>query len=283
MIDEAIACLHRQYTFDPRRIHALGISAGGLQSTAHAVLRSQYIASIAAISGGAGPLKTAEERERDKATAPCGADIGCARELAWGYADDETVYDSTSAQILFHGGTRDVVAGNSFKQLSITAEKEVKRSGKFAVLCDHGKGHSWPAPLSAGQPWSRYHARQLLRRCEKLAGLEPLKGGQSGRREPNTRLTRQIVLQRSKNQHWCPIRETLVPIAVRPLPRVQSPLHSQTGVLMRPPSTTLPKSLIGPGMYHAVSDSAPHPVGGTAARRSLRAPPPASLVRHGGA
>ena len=107
--------------------------------------RSEIADRVAAISGGAGPLKTAEERERDKATAPCGADIGCARELAWGYADDETVYDSTSAQLLLHGGTRDVVAGNSFKQLSETAEKEVKRSGKFAVLCDHGRGHSWPA------------------------------------------------------------------------------------------------------------------------------------------
>ena len=36
----------------------------------------------------------------------------------------------------------------------------------------------FPAPKDRTKPWSRYYARRLLRRCEKAAGLTPLKGGQ---------------------------------------------------------------------------------------------------------
>jgi len=35
----------------------------------------------------------------------------------------------------------------------------------------------FPAPKGADKPWTRYHARDLLERAEKLAGLEPLDGG----------------------------------------------------------------------------------------------------------
>ena len=38
-------------------------------------------------------------------------------------------------------------------------------------------GYLFPAPKGADKPWTRYHARDLLERAEKLAGLEPLDGG----------------------------------------------------------------------------------------------------------
>ena len=40
-----------------------------------------------------------------------------------------------------------------------------------------GNAYLFPSPRRKGQPWSRWHARDLLERAERAAGVEPIEGG----------------------------------------------------------------------------------------------------------
>jgi len=112
--DEIVGCLADN--IDAARIHSIGMSAGGLQTTAFSFLRSNYIASVATFSGG----------------------------MPAGFAP--TIADPTNkfAALIFEGGVSDNVFGVDFQAASETYRATLEASGHFAAICDHGKGHDIP-------------------------------------------------------------------------------------------------------------------------------------------
>ena len=114
--DEVLACAREQRGVDERRIHVAGMSAGGLQTVQMAYRRSGYVASVVPFSGG-----------------------------LLGYPDDQDPENRFSAMI-FYGGTKDQVIVN-FQKLSLALHDELKATGRFSLMCNHGLGHK--IPLSA--------------------------------------------------------------------------------------------------------------------------------------
>jgi hypothetical protein len=108
--DQLVACAVRDANVDPRRIFATGCSAGGLFSTAMAVLRSSYMAAAAPNSGG----------------------LICPGE----FQDDYT-----PALMTIHGAAGADVVIIDFSVSSATADTSFKDHGGFVINCDHGGGH----------------------------------------------------------------------------------------------------------------------------------------------
>lgn len=114
--DEIVACLVQAHRIDPKRVHSMGMSAGALQTTALGFLRSSYVASVATYSGGMPEEFT-------------------------------PVIESPSnryAAMIFTGGASDNVFGVDFAAASTRYQTTLKDSGHFAILCDHGGGHTIP-------------------------------------------------------------------------------------------------------------------------------------------
>jgi hypothetical protein len=113
--DEIVACAIEQGV-DPRRIHATGMSAGGLQTVAYTMARSRYIASVTSFSGGAYTNLPFEDP------------------------------DNHFAAMIVHGGDNDIFGGVvNFKTLSLGWFNQLTDNGNFAFLCDHGGGHTVPS------------------------------------------------------------------------------------------------------------------------------------------
>jgi len=101
---------------DLRRIHSIGMSAGGLQTTQMSFRRSGYLASVVTFSGGllgAAPLQEQQNK---------------------------------FAAMIVHGGDSDVV-GIGFKPISEAYRDALQTNGHFAFICDHGGGHSIPQDI----------------------------------------------------------------------------------------------------------------------------------------
>lgn len=112
--DEVLACLRASRGVDVRRIHSAGMSAGGLQTTQLSYRRSGYVASVVTYSGG----RLGNPADQDPT--------------------------NPFAAMIFHGGAKDVVIVN-FQDLSQAYHDDLKQSGRFSFLCDHGLGHKIPA------------------------------------------------------------------------------------------------------------------------------------------
>ncbi|MCW5803035.1 MAG: hypothetical protein KIT31_11670 [Deltaproteobacteria bacterium] len=145
LADEIVACLAAAGRIDPLHVHAMGMSAGGLQTTALAFLRSSYVASVATYSGGL----------------PAGFEAPPAADPANKYA-----------ALIFDGGASDNVFGVDFHAASARFRAALVAAGHFAASCDHGKGHNipldaapsvaafftangfgaWPSPYASGLP-----------------------------------------------------------------------------------------------------------------------------------
>jgi predicted esterase len=113
--DEALACAAQQVGVDPMRIHSVGMSAGGLQTSQMSFRRASYLASVVAYSGG---LLAPRRPPTDEPSARFGA-------------------------LLFHGGSSDVVIV-SFQEAAENYRDVATRRGYFNVVCDHGNGHRIP-------------------------------------------------------------------------------------------------------------------------------------------
>lgn len=113
--DEILACADEKIGIDSARIHSLGFSAGGLHTAQMSFRRSSYIASVATYSGGI----------RDNATPP-----------------NQYPANKFPAMIL-HGGITDVVF-ISFQKASESYRDLLVSKGHFAILCNHGMGHTIP-------------------------------------------------------------------------------------------------------------------------------------------
>lgn len=125
--DEVLACAIEQVGVDVSRIHTIGMSAGGLQTSQMSFRRSGYIASAVPYSGGfvAGP--------------PVDQDPG-----------------NPLSSMIFHGGDNDVVI-ISFKDASERYRDGIVDKGGFAFICDHGMGHTIPQGDAQASVWKFFY------------------------------------------------------------------------------------------------------------------------------
>lgn len=114
LADEIVACLADRV--DTTHIHSIGMSAGALQTSALSFLRASYIASVATYSGG----------------------------LTAGFTPVSQNPENKFAALIFVGGPTDNVFGVDFVAASKRYQQQLRDSGHFVVMCDHGKGHTIP-------------------------------------------------------------------------------------------------------------------------------------------
>jgi poly(3-hydroxybutyrate) depolymerase len=144
LADEIVACLAQAGRIDPARVHSVGMSAGGLQTTAMSFLRSDYIASVTTFSGG----------------------------MPDGFDPTPQRAENKFAALIFDGGATDSVFGVDFRAASERYRETLVANGHFAARCDHGNGHeiptsvgtvvaeffaangfgAWPSPYASGLP-----------------------------------------------------------------------------------------------------------------------------------
>jgi len=116
LADEIVGCLVAAQRVAPTRIHAMGMSAGALQTTALSFTRSAYIASVATYSGG----------------------------IPDGFTPVIEEPDNRFAAMIFSGGAGDNVFGVDFQAASARYRTALADSGHFTITCDHGQGHQIP-------------------------------------------------------------------------------------------------------------------------------------------
>lgn len=125
--DDLLSCIWQQYDVDLDRIHATGMSAGGLWTSELLVNRSEWLASAAPLSGGA----------------------------------NQPIPETTPIPVLLTwGGPTDTYQGYSFDNASYRLSEYLRANGHFVVHCIHSLGHRVP-PGSTEWVWSflRDHPR----------------------------------------------------------------------------------------------------------------------------
>jgi predicted esterase len=123
LMDEIVACANDQVGIDLRRIHAIGMSAGGLKTAQVSLRRSGYIASVVVYSGGLTPDEDPPDQDPDNAF----------------------------AAMIMYGGATDIspVDGIPYTAASTKYRDLVRARGGFAFMCNHGGGHSVPQDSQA--------------------------------------------------------------------------------------------------------------------------------------
>ena len=114
--DEIVACAAKGTAVDTTHIHAMGMSAGALQTTAMSFMRSSYVASVTTYSGGMPP----------------------------GFTPMIEDPSNKFAALIFDGGSTDDVYGVDFQAASELYMTTLQGTGHFAAICDHGMGHNIP-------------------------------------------------------------------------------------------------------------------------------------------
>jgi predicted esterase len=126
LADGLLACAVKNHNIDPRRVFAMGCSAGGLFSAAMAAERSTYIAAAAPNSGG-WTVPVAFENKH------------------------------TPALMTVHGMAGSDVVIIDFASASATADMAFKAAGGFVIDCDTGGGHCGGGGL-APDVWTFFKA-----------------------------------------------------------------------------------------------------------------------------
>jgi poly(3-hydroxybutyrate) depolymerase len=123
LMDEIVACAVSKVGIDVRRIHATGMSAGGLKTAQVSLRRSGYLASVVVYSGGL----TAGDKPPDQDA------------------------NSPVAAMILYGGATDIspVDGINYTDASNRYLAAMQARGSFAFLCNHGGGHSVPSDSQA--------------------------------------------------------------------------------------------------------------------------------------
>jgi predicted esterase len=123
LMDEIVGCAIQQVGIDTRRIHAIGMSAGGLKTAQVSLRRSGYLASVVVYSGG---LTNGD------------------------HPPDQDPSNHFAAMILY-GGATDIspVDGINYTEASRAYRDLLRAGGRFAFLCNHGGGHSVPQDSQA--------------------------------------------------------------------------------------------------------------------------------------
>jgi poly(3-hydroxybutyrate) depolymerase len=112
--DEVLACAMQSVGVDLRRIHTMGMSAGGLQTVQMSWRRSGYVASVVVYSGG--------------------------QILSPPDQDPENLFPA----MIFYGGDSDAFGTFKFTPPSKAYKNALTTDGHFAFLCNHGTGHKIP-------------------------------------------------------------------------------------------------------------------------------------------
>jgi poly(3-hydroxybutyrate) depolymerase len=122
MADQILACAIEQLNIDTRRIYAAGCSAGGLQTTVMAYVRSGYLAAVMPNSGGTFTPPELQDPEH------------------------------VPAVITTHGAPGQDRVVIEFAETSANLVRDIAAKGGFAVNCNHGLGHCRaPAEVIAAQ------------------------------------------------------------------------------------------------------------------------------------
>jgi dienelactone hydrolase len=137
LYDDLLVCLWDAYGFDPERVHATGMSAGGLFTSYLTMHRAETLASTVPFSGGV---------TRAYYSAPT---VDVPVMLVW-------------------GGATDRYGGYDFHAAALSFSSNLRDDGSFVVECEHDLGHrppqgaadmAWtffedhPADVQ-GQPWA---------------------------------------------------------------------------------------------------------------------------------
>jgi hypothetical protein len=141
--DEVVACAVKEHDIDTHHIHALGWSAGGLQSGWMAYARSNYMASVAPYSGGSLNMML-----QDPSNMP--------------------------SAMLFHGapGVDQVII--DFSQSSQMMGDDIKKKGGFALNCNHGGAHMIPPPPGPDAAWLFFKAHGFKVKPSPWATMIPM-------------------------------------------------------------------------------------------------------------
>lgn len=136
LFDEILACLKTQYSVDEARVHSVGFSLGSIVTDMLGVVRGDSLASTLTYSGG--------YFSNSANTATLGVAGGM---VSWPAPATANKY----AQVLLHGGTNDTysLAGYvtvHFDTFAANDQTYLNGLGHDVILCDHGQGHSAPAP-----------------------------------------------------------------------------------------------------------------------------------------
>jgi predicted peptidase len=124
--DEVLGCAVQNVGIDVRRIHSMGMSAGGLNTAQMSYRRSGYIACVVLYSGGLLAQVPAAQDPENKVAA-----------------------------MIFHGGPTDTPP-LSFPDLSNAYLNDLKSKGHFAFICNHNSGHTIPIKITtSAQPDAR--------------------------------------------------------------------------------------------------------------------------------
>lgn len=118
LFEDLLACAHAQHGVDLDRIHALGMSAGGLQTTYLTMYEAPWLASTAIFSGGT----------------------------------LQGMYDSPERPLpvmVTWGGPTDTYSSVSFDESSTYLSEQLQADGSFVVECEHSLGHQIPDGASA--------------------------------------------------------------------------------------------------------------------------------------
>lgn len=116
LADEVLACLAAAGRIDTDRVHSMGMSAGGLQTTAVSFLRPAYIASVATYSGGVPSI----------------------------FEPPPLDPSNPFPALIFHGGPTDNVFNVDFQDAAQRYQTLLKANGAYAPLCNHAMGHRIP-------------------------------------------------------------------------------------------------------------------------------------------
>lgn len=119
LFDDLRTCAVRQLGVDVRKVHATGMSAGGLWTTFLSIHRGDALASVLVMSGGTGNLVQYE--------APAGESFPAL--LMWGGPNDT-----------FSSGPLDI----NFQETTQTFSDSLRTDGHFVVHCEHDEGHDIP-------------------------------------------------------------------------------------------------------------------------------------------
>ncbi len=127
LFDDILGCLDAEYSVDRARLYAAGASAGGLFSTRLLLDRSEVLAGVAILSGGTDEAHPVLNTNYVTPSAPLPTMV------TWGGPTDTLTF--------VEGFTIDFAQGTEALVDHLVGD------GDYVVACDHGQGHSVPAPL----------------------------------------------------------------------------------------------------------------------------------------
>jgi hypothetical protein len=146
--DQVVACAIQQHKIDPKRIYAMGASAGALQTTWMSYARSGYLAAVATISGGL--------------TGTGGF-----------YLTPTTLQDPSNipAALVNHGAPGMDVVGIDFAVASAAWEANIKTQSGFSVDCNTGGGHVSGTPQIDPAIWTFFQDHPFKVKDDYTSGL----------------------------------------------------------------------------------------------------------------